>query len=157
MKAAIPFAMFLCASPAFAQRGLGVGAEGTLGSGVGEGGAAVVYDLDSIYVEGSLAFATGDAVSDSVTLGAGCFYKVASTSSSDFGLGGSASLLFIDPPIGDADIGVSVDVGGKIRAFVVENVAVQVGLGLNIVLIDDTETFTLSSRLAGSAGMVYFF
>lgn len=102
----------LAASPAAAQgRGLGVGAEGTVGSGVitGGGGPTVVYDLETIFIEGGLAFVAGDG-EDAVTLGASCYYKLATTEASDFSLGGGAALLFVDPDtrFGDANLGVAI-------------------------------------------------
>jgi len=163
MRVAAILAVLLAGSTAVAQgNGLGVGAEATVGTGtIAGGGATVVYDLELMYIEGSLAFEAGDGP-DAVNLGAAFYYKLAATEASDFSVGGGAALLFVDPdgggPFGggDADLGVALHLGAKIRAFLVANVAVQVGLGLS-VLIDDQQYFTFNSRLAGSAGMVYFF
>jgi hypothetical protein len=162
MRTTIILAVTLLTTPAFAQRGLGVGAEGTIGSGAitGGGGPTVVYDLENIFIEGGLAFVAGDLVDDAVTLGAACYYKLATTEASDFSLGGGAALLFEEtggPFGGDANLAFSIVLGAKIRAFLVTNVALQVGLGLNILIDDPDEVFLFTSQLAGAAGLVYFF
>jgi hypothetical protein len=162
-NAAFVLAVILMAGPAAAEgRGLGVGAEAATDLGVfGPGGnALVIYDLEAMFFQGMLGFSAGDNQDDVVNIGGSFFYKLARTDASDFSIGGGATLVFIDQDGGrnpGSDLGVALDLGAKIRAFLVPNVAVHVGLGLNILINDGGEAFALGSRLAGNAGIVYFF
>jgi hypothetical protein len=149
-------ALFLTLQVQAAERSIGVGPQAVLGTTASAAGAGLVVEWDTFYIDGTFSFATGD-VPDQVNLGAGFYYIVQRGKLADFAVGGSLSVLFADRRVGDANVGVAITGGAKIRAFVVPKVALSAGLGIAATLIEDATTFVLGSQLVGSAGLTYYF
>lgn len=136
---------------------IGVGAEFQLS---GFGGASVNYDAGDFHVGGVLGF--HDPEGDDNTefgLGARFYYHVHSTAMSDFGVGGSFSVINVPGPTPadpDArDTGVFIEPGVQLRVFLASNVAVSATAGLSIGVVDASGVDVTGQTITG--GLHYYF
>ena len=145
------------ADQAFAQgtegSGIGVGVQTTL-TGYGEDlfgtrdltGPALVYQTPKFHIDGIVAFLS---VNDSTQIAAAgrFWYALHSTPASDLSLGGG--LGFVNYEVGDgSETDIHLELGAKIRAFVVPSVAFNASLGLALVL-GEQDTTSLIGQLMG--------
>jgi len=140
-------ALVLSTTPALAQddagrsnSAFGLGAQSFLR---GPGGVAGTFDIGLLHidailflidVEGGGLFG-GD---DSIGFGARMFYSVHQTDAADLGVGGGVGFIHRSVP-GDDDSIISIEMGAKIRAFIVSNVALTAFLGAAVIVDDDDE------------------
>lgn len=167
MKARYLFAslLALCAlclvAPAAAAQsgdamGLGVGAQAFLTQTDPPAGASVTYDMGVFHVDGILAFTTLQQTR--VLGGARFYYSLHRKASSDLSVGAGVGVNFVD---GDEDVGevnftsYHGEVGGKIRVFVVPNVALSAGLGFGLIAGDE-DGFVFAGQFVGTFGVTYF-
>jgi hypothetical protein len=134
---------------------IGVGAEFQI-SGVG--GLSVNYDTGQFHVGGFLGF-FDPAGPDNTTIdiGARFFYHIASTATTDFGLGGSIGIASDDnPDPADRTTSLFLEPGFQIRAFVATNVALSFTGGFVIGAVDASEV-DITGNVSGQAGVHYYF
>ena len=139
------------AEAAHKSRGLGVGAEAMLD---GFTSAAVSYDFGPFMVDGLFGFALNST--DTLRLGGRFFFKLHSVSSADISVGGGVGIAHIDQTTND-DTQVHLEVGARIRAFVVPNVALIGGLGLGFLFKDGDDRIAFGGQIAYSLGVIYYF
>jgi hypothetical protein len=177
-KLSIPFLAAIAltlatTAPASAQdrSGIGVGVGTMLVSelspfgGASPGVAQLTYDTGSFYVSGLLAMAVEDGGDTVLGLGGRVYFPVHNGDRSDFAIGGGLALVNTDPdsPMMESDSSVFMEFGGRMRAFLNANVALDMGLGIGIVVADDggpgpdNNAFGLVGNLVGSLGATYFF
>lgn len=142
---------------------LGVGAESDISGRVG--GLSLTYNMESFHVGGLLGFSDAPdpsglgADTSSFTIGGRGYYHVASTSASDFGVGGGLYLRHTKyelPGDDDSTDELILDLGFQIRAFITPNVALSFTGGLNVGAAD-ADGVTLAGSLNGGAGVHYYF
>lgn len=164
-KNLIPFATTLLLAGAAGTASAG-GSSGSVGVGVqqdlfGLGGPSVIYDGGMFHAGGYLGFADnrgningGDTTID---IGGQFFYHLHSTSMSDFGVGGQITYYNQNRPAPlDNFVGLYLDLGAQIRAFITSNVALSATLGLGIATADD-DGVQLNGHILGTAGLHYYF
>jgi len=160
------------AAPARAQEsGIGVGVETMLtGSltdytgGAYPGGVTVTYDSGTFYAGGMLTFLNVENGANVVGIGGRFYYPVHHGSSSDFALGGGLEIINNNPDGPPAaDTSVHLEIGGRIRAWLTRNVALDAGVGVGILMADnggaapDQTAFGLVGDLVSTLGVTYFF
>ena len=133
---------------------LGVGAEAQLR---GPAGAALVYDMGKVRINGILNFES----SNGTTLGLGgrVLWVVHQGGSADFSVGGGLGLINENPDgPGDSRTDFRVEALAQIRAFLTTNVALSTALGFGVNLNDGGEdTFGFGAQFLQTAGLVYYF
>lgn len=161
-KSLFTIALILAPASAFAggdDGAIGVGAETDIAARVG--GLSVNYNTESFHVGGMLGFADIADTTDtsSFTIGGRGYYHIASTSASDFGLGGGLYLRhtkFDLPGDDDTTDELVLDLGFQIRAFITNEVALSFSGGINIGAAD-ADGVILGGSLTGGAGVHYYF
>jgi len=159
LSSSMLLAVLLVASPAFAggsKGAIGVGAEFQL-SGVN--GIGVDFDAGAFHVGGLVGAANPDGPDNGeVDVAAHFYFHVASTSMSDFGVGGGFGLQFarLGDPSDDNVTNVFLDPGFQIRAFIASNVALTFTGGLTIG-VGDNKDFGLGASPNAAAGVYYYF
>jgi hypothetical protein len=150
LAATIVFATAGTASAGGVAGSIGVGAEFSIG---GAGGVSANFDAGKFHVGGFLGyFDTADPTA--IDIGARFFYHIASTASSDFGLGGTLAIQSIDTT--PRTTNVIIEPGFQIRMFVVPNVAMSFTAGLEIATADASE-IVLTGNVTGLGGIHYYF
>lgn len=144
-------------------RGLGLGfatmivgtSPGTMPTGLS--GASLAYDWGQFHIDTILFFQDrGGPASTEFGVGGRFWWHLHTASAADFSLGAGFGYATQDPPgPGDSQM-VIIEAGAQIRAFLVSNVAVSAGLGIN-VLSADAEGFLLSAVPVGLLGLHYYF
>ncbi len=135
--------------------GWGVGAEAMLLGG--PAGAAIVYDMGDMHVDGILSMAAGD--NTQLGLGGRLLWVLHRSSAADFSLGGGLGVLHNDRNgNNDSVTDFHVEAIGQIRAFITQNVALSTTLGFGVNLNDGRDdSFAFGGQFLTSAGLVYFF
>jgi hypothetical protein len=142
---------------------LGVGAEQQL-SGIS--GVSLDYDLGKFNVGGLLGLAERrdnnvNRSFTSVYLGGDFFFRVASTATTDFSVGGQIGIASVPAinmtPTHDRDFDLYLEPGFRIRAFVATNVALSFFGGFSIGVADANNNVSIGGDLTGSAGVHYYF
>ncbi len=135
---------------------IGVGAEFQLN---GFGGPSVNYDAGDFHVGGFLGFEDPDGADNTLFgVGARFYYHVHSTAMSDFGLGGTFSV--ISNPAGpgpndDRTTDVFLEPGAQIRLFLASNVAISASAGIVIGVVDAGGVAITGQTI--TAGLHYYF
>lgn len=141
-------------SSASSATGIGVGIESMLS---GPTGPAVVYQTPSFHVEGIVGFFdSSDAEGRRVLVAGRYFHQIHAGDLADLSLGAGLGLLNVEV-LDESDTDVHVEVGAKIRAFLVPNVALGAQLGMAFVVRDGDDLFALTGDVIGSMGITYFF
>jgi len=148
------------ATPALAQDvgtgapAFGVGAEQQLLGGAT--GAAMVYDMGQLRVDGILGFESSNRTK--IDLAGRLLWVAHRSGNADFSLGGGLGLVNIDPD-GPADSTTNFHVEGlgQIRVFVVPNVAISTTFGFGIGLNDGQDTVAFGGQFLTNAGLIYYF
>jgi hypothetical protein len=159
LSSSMLLATLLIATPAFAggsKGAIGVGAELQL-SGVS--GIGVDYDAGMFHVGGLVGAANPDGADNGdIQIGAHFYYHVASTSMSDFGVGGGIGIDFnrLGDPGDDNQTNIFLDPGFQIRAFIASNVALSFTGGFTIG-VGDSKGFALGAAPNAAAGVSYYF
>ncbi len=155
------------------NRAFGLGVQSMLR---GPGGIAATFDIGLMHIDAILFFVDTDGGGgafgggDALGLAGRAFYSVHQTNASDLGVGGGIGFT-IDKEPGDDDTIISIELGAKMRAFIVSNVALTAFLGAAIVVDDDDEGgdnggLVLGGQqvgsfstvgLAGGFGFTYYF
>jgi hypothetical protein len=134
---------------------IGVGAELEL-SDADVGGISVNYDAGKFHVGGFLGFSDPDGNdNDKFNIGGRFFYHVATTASSDFGIGGGLGIQSAASGNG-RKTGLFLEPGFQIRVFIVPNVALSFTGGISVGTIDAHDV-VISGDFAGTAGVHYYF
>ena len=142
---------------------LGVGAEADIAGRVS--GLSMTYNMESFHVGGLLGFSDAPdpaglgADVSSFTIGGRGYYHVASTSASDFSVGGGLYLQHTKydlPGDDDSTDALILDLGFQIRAFITPEVALSFTGGLNVGAAD-ADGVVLAGSLNGGAGVHYYF
>jgi hypothetical protein len=145
---------------------IGVGGEVMLGglpgpAGGPVGGASLNYDAGKFHVGGFVGLndPAGPNNTD-FTMGGRFFYHVASTSGSDFGLGGTLGIFSDGNPNGmgttNRNTYLFLEPGFQIRAFIVPNVALSFTGGIVIGALD-AGGVAFGAQVQGLAGIHYYF
>lgn len=145
---------------------IGVGAETQsipgLASLLGVGALSVDYDDGKFNAGGQLGLSdTPGPENTAFVLGGRFYYHVASTATTDFGLGGALSLESVPAdqptPTRTRDLNLFLTPGFQIRAFVGSNVALSFTGGIALGVADASGYVVLGGRLTGGAGVHYYF
>jgi hypothetical protein len=144
--------IILAAAPVRAD-GLGIGAVTTL---TGSGGISLTYDTEQFHVDG--IFSLVDVADADLTLGGRFFYVVHDRAGADLSLGGGLGLV----SEANDDIDFHIELGAKIRVFLVPNVAFHTTLGLGLLLDDDgdgldEDVLVIDGQPLAIFGITYFF
>lgn len=159
MKHALIVATLISCTAGVARAGgqagsIGVGAEFQL-SGIG--GLSANYDAGKFHVGGFLGiFDPAGPNNTVVDIGGRFFYHIASTGSSDFGLGGSLGFRTDHDNAGNGITEVFLEPGFQIRLFVVPNVALSFSGGIEIGAADASE-LNITGNVVGEGGIHYYF
>jgi len=158
----------LAPSPAAAQAsdatGLGLGVQSMLTefgfatAGTLISGPSVVYTTPAYHAEGILSYESNGQTN--LGLAGRFFYEIHSARSADLSLGGGLGFVNIDiDGADDSQTDIHLELGAKLRGFVTPNVAINVSLGLAIIMADSDQfdVLALTGQLAGGAGLTYFF
>jgi hypothetical protein len=133
---------------------IGVGAEFQLN---GFGGASLNYDAGDFHVGGMIGFDDPDG-SDNTLFGVGArfVYHVHSTAMSDFGVGGTFSVISLPgAPPDDRNTDVFLEPGAQLRVFLASNVAVSATAGIVIGVVDASGVAITGQTIGG--GLHYYF
>lgn len=123
----------------------------------GPSGAALVYDMGDMHVDGILGLASGGGTQ--LGLGGRLLWVMHRSSAADFSLGGGLGVVHTDPD-GNADsvTDFHVEAIAQIRAFITQNVALSTTFGFGVNLNDGRDdNFAFGGQFLTSAGLVYFF
>jgi len=135
---------------------LGVGAEFQLN---GFGGPSLNYDAGDFHVGGFLGFDDPDGPDNTLFgVGARFYYHVHSTAMSDFGLGGTFSVISTPSgmPMDDRFTDVFLEPGAQIRLFLASNVAISATAGIQIGVVD-ADGVAIRGQTIGGGIHYYFF
>jgi hypothetical protein len=158
MKTRLFAAFLMLAAAGVAEAGgqpgsIGVGAEAQLS---GLSGASMNYDAGDFHVGAFLGFHDpGGPDDDALVLGGRFFYHLHSTTSSDFGLGGTIGIGSQNSP-GDRLTLLYLEPGFQIRMFLASNVALSFNAGVSIGVMD-ADNVDLGGQLNAGAGIHYYF
>ena len=156
------------ANSANSGRGLGIGAVAPLAGVGGIGGffglgaaPAIEYDLGDYHIDAHLIFATGEAGGpppfggDVTTIGLGgrFWYHLFMHDASDFSVGGGVSFVNVNPDGADSSTSIFAEAGGKIRMFLVPQVALSSSFGL-VLGLADADGVALGGQVLG--GITYY-
>lgn len=150
------------------ERGLGIGAiaplagVGGIAGFFGVGAApAVDYDMGDYHIDAHLIFATGEAGGpppiggDVTTIGLGgrFWYHLFAHDASDLSVGGGLSFVNVNPDGADSSTSIFAEAGGKIRMFLVPQVALSSSFGL-VLGLADADGIALGGQVLG--GITYY-
>lgn len=143
-------------------RGIGVGAESTL---TGIVGGTFVYDAAVWHLDAILGGSFRHDTSE-VDVAARFFFPLHRTNFADFSVGPGIGLAHVTihdpdgtgPQTSTTSTPIHLEGAAQIRAFIVENIALNATAGLGIVLNKDNDnSATFGGQLGGSFGVTYFF
>ncbi len=158
MKTRLFAAFLMLAAAGVAEAGgqpgsIGVGAEAQLS---GLSGASMNYDAGEFHLGAFLGFHDpGGNDDDALVLGGRFFYHLHSTTSSDFGLGGTLGIGSQNAP-GDRLTLMYIEPGFQIRMFLASNVALSFNAGVSIGVLD-ADNVDVGGQLNAGAGIHYYF
>lgn len=134
---------------------LGIGAEAQIN---GLGGASLNYDAGDFHTGAFLGFRDpGGTRDDELAVGGRFFYHLHSTTSSDFGVGGTLGIASINNPApNDRETRLFLEPGFQLRAFIVSNVALSFTAGI-VIGVMDADNVDFGGQLTGGAGIHYYF
>jgi hypothetical protein len=121
------------------------------------GAAAVSFDTGDFRIDGLLYLLFVEDDATTFALGGRFFYKLHSTTKSDFSAGAGLALGFIDGDRSDADIRVAMEGAFQIRIFLASNVALSGSAGLGFSFGDNPFIFGITGQLTGNLGLIYYF
>jgi hypothetical protein len=136
---------------------IGVGAEFEIR---GAGGLSANYDAGKFHVGGFLGYfnPAGDNNTE-IDFGGRFFFHLASTASSDFGIGGILGIQNV-PNGNDRQSILIIEPGFQIRTFVVPNVALSFTVGMEIgsaVSGPSSDELNITGNIVGQGGIHYYF
>lgn len=153
LAATIVFATAGTASAGGVAGTIGVGAEFEV---AGAGGLSANFDAGKFHVGGFLGYFDEEGGNNAaIDIGGRFYYHVASTASSDFGIGGTLALQSIDTAP-SRTTNLIIEPGFQIRAFIVPNVALSFTAGIEIATADASEV-KLTGNIIGQGGIHYYF
>jgi hypothetical protein len=139
----------------------GVGVETDL---LGSGGLSLNYDAGRFHTGGFLGYSSdggivGGGGDDLLQFGGRFYYHLHSTAMSDFSVGTSLGLAFVDQGQGNDNLSVLyLQPGFQIRLFLSSNVAFSAAAGLGIATLDvDTVVLGTRGNLFAGLGLHYYF
>jgi hypothetical protein len=154
LAATIVFASAGTASAGGVAGSIGVGAEFEIR---GAGGLSVNFDAGKFHVGGFLGYFDPQGPNNSeIDVGGRFFYHVASTASSDFGVGGLIGIQSVPNGAGDRQTFLIIEPGFQIRTFIVPNVALSFTAGMEIGAADASE-LNITGNIIGQGGIHYYF
>jgi hypothetical protein len=160
MKHTLLVASLVLASAGSARAGgqagsIGVGAEFQIAP---VGGVSVNYDAGKFHLGGFLGVDDPAGASNTrFDVGGRFFYHLASTASSDFGVGGSIGVSSRgNGPGVDRDTLLFIEPSFQIRAFIASNVALSFTGGFSIGAADASD-LVIDGGLTAAAGVHYYF
>lgn len=160
MKTRLFAALLVMSAAGVAQAGgqpgsIGVGAEAQIN---GLGGASMNYDAGDFHLGAFLSFADpGGRDDDTLALGGRFFYHLHSTTSSDFGLGGTLGIASVNNPAPlDRETRLFLEPSFQIRMFIASNVALSFNAGV-VIGVMDADNVNLGGQLNAGAGIHYYF
>lgn len=156
---------------ALAGRGLGLGVEGMIDSRDfvrSVPALYVVYDMDKFRFGGLFGFnittnSPGGPTEKIFKFGGQFFYKVHGNQTADFSIGSLLGMRIIGNYAGSnqTDVAFLLGIGAQVRAFIVTNVSLNVGLGFGLLIdVDDNKgptVISLSGDLMATIGLTYYF
>jgi hypothetical protein len=136
---------------------IGVGAEFDIR---GVGGLSANYDAGKFHVGGFLGYfnPAGDNNTE-IDVGGRFFFHLASTASSDFGLGGLIGIQNV-PSGANRQSFLVIEPGFQIRTFIVPNVALSFTVGMEIgtaVSGPSSDELNITGNIIGQGGIHYYF
>jgi hypothetical protein len=136
---------------------IGVGAEFDIR---GAGGLSANFDAGKYHVGGFLGYfnPAGDNNTE-IDIGGRFFYHLASTASSDFGIGGLLGIQNL-PNGNDRRSILIIEPSFQIRMFIVPNVAVSVTAGMEIgtaISGPSGDELNITGNIIGQGGIHYYF
>lgn len=160
MKTRLIAAFLMLAAAGVAEAGgqpgsIGVGAEAQLS---GLSGVSMNYDAGDFHVGAFLGFHDpGGRDDDTLGLGGRFFYHLHSTTSSDFGLGGTLGIESQNnmPPL-DRQTLLFLEPSFQIRMFLASNVALSFNAGV-VIGVMDADNVDFGGQLTAGAGIHYYF
>ena len=133
---------------------IGVGAEFEIR---GAGGVSANYDAGRFHVGGFLGYFDPQGPNNSeIDVGGRFFYHIASTASSDFGVGGVLGFQSVPNAAGNRQTFLIIEPGFQIRTFIVPNVALSFTVGMEIGAADASE-LNITGNIIGQGGIHYYF
>lgn len=159
MKKTLLAATIVLASAGTASAG---GVAGSIGVGAefeirGAGGLSVNFDAGKFHVGGFLGYFDPQGPDNSeVDVGGRFFYHLASTASSDFGVGGLIGIQSVPNNAGNRQTFLIIEPGFQIRTFIVPNVALSFTAGMEIGAADASE-LNITGNIIGQGGIHYYF
>ena len=162
LAAIIVFASAGTASAGGQPGSIGVGAEFQLS---GLGGLSANYDAGRFHVGGFFGVEDPTGPNNTtIDVGGRFFFHVASTASSDFGVGGSLGIESTHDMAGNSVNDVFIEPSFQIRAFVATNVALSFTAGISIgaadaggLEISGGSGGLFTTAVTGQAGVHYYF
>jgi hypothetical protein len=161
MKHTLFAATIVFATLATARSASAGGVAGSIGVGAefdirGAGGLSANFDAGKFHVGGFLGYFDPEGPNNAaIDVGGRFFYHVATTASSDFGVGGMLAIQSIDAP-GGRGTDVLIEPGFQIRTFIVPNVALSFTAGIEIGTGDVSE-LNITGNVIGQGGIHYYF
>jgi hypothetical protein len=136
---------------------IGVGAEFDIR---GAGGVSMNYDAGKFHAGGFLGYfnPAGDNNTE-IDVGGRFFFHLASTASSDFGIGGLLGIQNV-PNGADRRSFLIIEPGFQIRTFIVPNVALSFTVGMEIgtaVSGPSGDELNITGNIIGQGGIHYYF
>ena len=154
LAATIVFASAGTASAGGVAGSIGVGAEFEIR---GAGGLSMNFDAGKFHVGGFLGYFDPQGPNNSeVDVGGRFFYHLASTASSDFGVGGLVGIQSVPNAGGNRQTFLIIEPGFQIRTFIVPNVALSFTAGMEIGAADASE-LNITGNIIGQGGIHYYF
>jgi hypothetical protein len=157
--AAAPAASLSGMSGAGGKAGIGVGGEYSLLGGSGlpaVGGPSVAYEAGLFHIDAAfMVLKLRSGVDPDFGLMGRFWWHLHATSASDFSIGGGIAYRHFGAGTG-AD-GVYIEPGAQLRAFIANNVAIGLTLGLSIGTADASPGFAVTANPFGTAGVHYYF
>ena len=137
---------------------IGVGAEFEIR---GAGGVSANYDAGKFHVGGFFGYFDPQGPNNSeIDVGGRFFYHIASTASSDFGLGGLLGFQSVPNAAGNRQTFLIIEPGFQIRTFIVPNVALSFTVGMEIgttVSGPSRDELNITGNIIGQGGIHYYF
>jgi hypothetical protein len=143
--------------------GPGVGVELPLTEeffGQPSGWVSFVYDTGRLHFDLLAQFLDVEDTSTVFGVGGRVYFSMHRSSAADFSLGGGLFLVHTEDDATETDFNdIGIELGPKIRFFLVPSVALHTSFGLGVVLADDggADLVGLVGRLSGNLGVTYFF
>jgi hypothetical protein len=134
---------------------IGIGAETQLNTVVS--GVSLNYDAGRFHAGGLLGFSDQPGANNSIfQLGGRFYWRVHSTASSDFSVGGQFGYDNRKTPLAKSIDSLFLEPGFQVRAFISTNVALSFTGGL-VIGVADADGFAVAGQLNASAGVHYYF